>query len=55
MPGGSEDVRPQKALKRSLQLLAEAVDLLDAYGGPPEAAAHLELALERLRQALKQP
>jgi hypothetical protein len=31
-------------------LVAEALDLLDAHGGPAEAAVHLELALQELRK-----
>lgn len=37
------------ALKRSIALIVEALDLIDGFGGPPEAAVHLELALQELR------
>ena len=37
------------AVRRALALVTEAMDLLDAHGAPPDAAAHLELALEKLR------
>jgi hypothetical protein len=33
--------------------VTEAMDLLDAHDGPPDAAAHLSLAQETLRQALR--
>jgi hypothetical protein len=35
-----------------LTLVTEAMDLVDAYEGPPEAAAHLAMAQQQLRQAL---
>lgn len=38
------------AIKRSLALVTEAMDLLDAHSGPPDAAAHLALAQQRLRE-----
>ena len=40
------------AIKRAAELISEALDLLDGHGGPAEAAAHLDLALQRLREAL---
>lgn len=40
------------AIKRALALVTEALDLLDAHGGPPDAAAHLDLAMRRLREVL---
>ena len=43
----------EAALRRALALVLEAMDLLDAHDGPPEAAAHLGLARERLRQAVR--
>jgi hypothetical protein len=43
--------RRMAALERAMTLVLEAVDLLDAHGGPPEAAAHLDLGLQALRQA----
>ena len=36
----------------ALELITEAMDLLDAHDGPPDAAAHLAVAQQRLRQAL---
>lgn len=46
-----DESRRQAAVERALSLTTEALDLLDAHGGPPEAAANLELALEVLREA----
>jgi hypothetical protein len=40
------------AVKRALALVTEAMDLLDAHVGPPDAAAHLELAQQKLREEL---
>lgn len=40
------------AIRRSAQLVSEAMDVLDAHGGPAEAAAHLALALQELRDHL---
>ena len=37
------------ALKRSIDLIVEALDLIDGFEGSPEAAVHLELALQELR------
>jgi hypothetical protein len=34
--------------RRTLQLVTEALDLLDAHGGPAEAATYLALAQQRL-------
>jgi hypothetical protein len=42
------------AMKRALQLATEALDLLDAHGGPAEAAVHFELARQILRDRLAQ-
>ena len=42
----------QSALQRALELVTEAMDLLDAHDGPPEVGAHLSLAQERLRQVV---
>ena len=39
------------ALERVAKLMTEALDLLDAYGGPAEAAAHLDLALQSVLEA----
>ena len=44
------DNRPM--LKRVAALVSEALDLLDAHGGPADVAAHLDLALTKLRQEI---
>jgi hypothetical protein len=49
---GSRNGRSIKALRRALTLVTEAMDLLDAYEGPPEAAAHLAMAQQQLRHEL---
>ena len=49
---GSRDARQSGAVRRALSLVTEAMDLLDAHGGAPDAAAHLAMAQQRLRQAL---
>jgi hypothetical protein len=43
------------AIKRSLALVTEAMDLLDAHDGPPDAAAHLAFAQQRLREVVAKP
>lgn len=45
--------RQARAVHRAALLVTEAMDLLDAHGGPPEASAHLDLALVSLRQAIR--
>jgi hypothetical protein len=40
-----------KGLHRTVALVTEAMDLIDAHGGPPEAAAHLEMARQLLLAA----
>jgi len=41
-----------KVIRRALELVTEAMDLLDAHGALPDEAAHLALVQQRLRQAL---
>lgn len=41
------------AISRALALATEAIDLLDAYDGPPDVAAHLEIVRQKLQDALK--
>lgn len=48
MAGESEGDRRAAANRRALELITEALDLLDAHGGSAEAAAYLELAREKL-------
>lgn len=43
---------PECADIRALALISEALDLLDAHGGSPQAAAHIALAQQDLRQAI---
>ena len=45
----------EKVLKRALQLSTEAMDLLDAHGSDPKAAAYLALAQQQLRGSLAVP
>jgi len=52
MTTAEEKLRKRSALNRALQLLIEALDLIDAYEGPPEAAAHIEMARQRLQHHL---
>jgi len=52
MAGQRNDQLALKAIRRALKLITEAIDLLDAHDGPPDAAAHLAVAQQRLRQAL---
>ena len=49
----SKEVRRKTAIHRVLALVTEAMDLLDAHDGPPEVAAHLELALQGLRSSMR--
>jgi hypothetical protein len=52
MPRGTKN---EAAVRRALELITEAMDVLDAHDGPPDAAAHLSLAQERLREAVGAP
>jgi hypothetical protein len=51
MAGGTRGRRQQPAVSRARTLIIEALDLLDAHGGAPQAAAYLELALQELGRA----
>jgi hypothetical protein len=44
----------QQAIRRALALTSEALDLLDAHDGPPEAKALFALGCQKLRDALQQ-
>ena len=44
----------ESAMKRALKLVTEAMDLLDAHGGPPDASANLAMAQAQLHQAIAQ-
>lgn len=50
MAGGRTEVHPLEVRKRVLLLITEAMDLLDAHSMAPEAAAHLAIAQQQLRQ-----
>lgn len=49
---GNDDSRKATAIRRASSLVSEALDLLDAHGGPAEATAHLDLAIQELRDHL---
>lgn len=51
----NDDGRRMLAIRRAIELVTAAIDLIDAHGGPADAAAHLDVALHRLRDALEQP
>lgn len=51
MAGQREGPEAGQVIKRALALVTEAMDLLDAHGIAPAAAAHLALAQQDLRQA----
>jgi hypothetical protein len=44
----------EAVLSRALALTSEAMDLLDAHGCDPQAAAYVALAQEQLRRSLGQ-
>ncbi len=52
MAGQHYEQHTLKAIRRALELITEAMDLLDAHDGPPDAAAHLAMAQQQLRQEL---
>ena len=52
MARGRKDERVIKATRRALALITEAMDLMDAHGIAPEAAAHAAMAQGTLRQIL---
>jgi hypothetical protein len=52
MAGERDDFQRTAALKRALSLTTEALDLLDAHGGPADAAAHLDLCRNKLQEEL---
>ena len=52
MAGSTSSVRRKAALRRALTLITEALDLLDAHGGPAVVAVHLDLATEGVREEL---
>ena len=40
------------AARRALALMMQALDMIDGFGGSPAAAAHLQMAIASLRDAL---
>ena len=52
MAGVRSDVPHDEVLKRALKLSTEAMDLLDAHGSDPKAAAYLALARQQLRTSI---
>lgn len=51
MAGREVEDRRRAAMRRASALVSEALDLIDGHDGPAEAAAHLDLALEKLRES----
>lgn len=49
MSGSRNSVPHEQVVRRALQLITEAMDLLDAHGTDPQAAAHLAMAQQSLR------
>jgi hypothetical protein len=52
MAGARNSIPYEQVLRRALELSTEAMDLLDAHGSDPKAAAYLALAQQQLRTAL---
>jgi len=40
------------AMRCALALLMQAMDMIDGFGGAPDAAAHIDLAIAALRDVL---
>lgn len=53
MPGQSAKRLSPSAVSKARLLISEALDLLDARGCTPQAAAHLELALQELAKFIE--
>lgn len=53
MSGSRKIADSSQVAKRVVALVTEAMDLLDAHGVAPEAAAHLAMAQQQLRQILR--
>ena len=47
----SKDARVA-AMRCALALLMQAMDMIDGFGGAPDAAAHIDLAIAALRDVL---
>jgi hypothetical protein len=52
MAGERNEERKEQSLRRALTLATEAMDVLDAHGSDPQAAAYLALAQQQLRKSL---
>ena len=52
MSGSRGEKQSAHVAKRAAALVTEAMDLLDAHGVAPEAAAHLAMAQQQLRQVI---
>ena len=50
MAGREVEDRRRAAMRRASALVSEALDLLDGHDGPAEAAAHLDRALQIIRE-----
>jgi len=53
MAGKRDDDDSDRLTRRVLSLVTEAMDLLDAHGLSPEAAAYLALAQQKLRLSMR--
>ena len=40
------------ALQQALELMTQALDILDGGGAPPQVAVHLEMAISEVRKLL---
>lgn len=54
MDDGSKQLPQARPLKRALELVTEAMDLLDAHGASPHGAAHLAMARQAIEDDLKE-
>ena len=52
MAGGRKERK--RVLNRALTLTTEAMDLLDAHGSDPKAAAYIAMAQQQLRTSLSE-
>jgi hypothetical protein len=50
MSDTSSEERRTRACTKALELVVEAMDLIDAHKGPPEAAVNLELSRQHLHR-----
>lgn len=52
MARGTKRSTQGRTIKRAAVLVTEALDLLDAHGDLPEAAAHLAMAQQKLLESI---